>query len=156
MRVRYFAKDDFDRCLELGQMMHEESDFRVHPFCPDKVVTLATLCLSSENFVCFVAETDQDIVGMFVGLAGDHYFSEAKYASDMLLYVEPRYRGSSAAIRLMSAFEDWAVEQGCHEIRVGAATGIEPERSDRFFKGIGYTPSGIQYLKAIGPLSAAH
>lgn len=156
MKVRFFKESDFDQCLELGRMMHEESDFRVHPFNPERVGALATVCLTDERFVAIVAERNDRIVGMFVGLVGDHYFSDATYATDMLLYVHPQDRGSTAAIRLMSAFESWAVQKGCTELRVGAATGIDPEKTDRFFKGIGYSPCGIQYLKPIGPLNTPH
>lgn len=156
MNIRLFRESDLDQCLELGRIMHEESSFRVHPFVPERVAALATVCMTDSRFVAFVAERDGRIMGMFVGLIGDHYFSDATYATDMLLYVHPQDRGSTAAIRLMSTFEKWAVDKGCCEIRVGAATGIDPQKTDRFFRGIGYSQCGIQYLKRIGPLNTAH
>lgn len=155
MKVRAFTWDDYADCLELGRQMHAESDFSVHPFSEDKIAKLAGLCIENPDFAAFVAEKDGEIVGMMAGFKTDHYFSDVTYGSDLLLYIPPPHRGSSAALRLMSAFAGWAASVGCKELRVGAATGINPEVADRFFKGLGFQPAGVLYLKPLGPLNSA-
>jgi GNAT superfamily N-acetyltransferase len=156
MKIREFVPDDYDQAHALAVRMHEESTFSVFPFVSDQVEKIANSCLANDDLVALVAEMDGVLVGILVGFATEHFFSDARYASDLVIYVHPDYRGSTAAIRLMATFEGWARARGCVELRIGAATGINPEKTDRFYKGIGYRECGVQYSKTISPLSTSH
>lgn len=156
MRVRPFEMLDYEQTLMLARMMHEESTFSIHPFNEQAVQQLADACVSNPDMVALLAERDGEIVGFIVGFALEHFFSDARFASDLALYVHPAHRGSTAAIRLMANFEAWSRSRNCVELRMGAATGITPEKTDRFYQGLGYSITGTQYVKPISPLSGPH
>ena len=156
MKVRFYEAADFERVYGLAQQMHDESAFRVFPFQEEKAHTIAKMCIERDDFLMLVAERDQKIVGFFLGFRAEHFFSDATYASDLALYVDPPHRGSSAAVRLMATFEGWARHHRCAEMRIGAAAQINPAVADRLFKGLGFQPAGQLYTKTISPLSGPH
>lgn len=156
MKVRFYEPNDFERVYALAQQMHDESVFRIFPFREEKAHTIARMCCERDDFLMLVAEREAVIVGFFVGFRAEHFFSDSTYASDLALYVDPPFRGSSAAVRLMATFEGWARHHGCAELRIGAAAQINPAVADKLFKGLGFQPGGALYTKSISPLSGPH
>lgn len=152
MLVRRFEPQDLEECILLGAMMHEESVFRDQPFSRDRLAFLAHLCVTNQDYACFVAERNGQVIGLMVGLKGQHFFSDSKYAADLALYVEPRHRGSTAAIRLVIEFSKWAEASGCNEIRCGVTTGINDEVGGKIYKRFGFHDGGRLYVKKISPL----
>ncbi len=152
MLVRRFEPQDLEECILLGAMMHEESVFRDQPFSRDRLAFLAHLCVTNQDYACFVAERNGQVVGLMVGLKGQHFFSDSKYAADLALYVAPHHRGSTAAIRLVIEFSKWAEASGCDEIRCGVTTGINDEVGGKIYKRFGFHDGGRLYVKKISPL----
>jgi len=150
--VRRFEPQDLEECILLGAMMHEESVFRDQPFSRDRLAFLAHLCVTNQDYACFVAERNGQVVGLMVGLKGQHFFSDSKYAADLALYVAPHHRGSTAAIRLVIEFSKWAEASGCNEIRCGVTTGINDEVGGKIYKRFGFHDGGRLYVKKISPL----
>lgn len=156
MRARALHTSDVEACVDLARRMHEESDYRVHPFSEGKVERLLAKFLSMDVLFGTVCEDEAEIVGFMGGMVGEHYFSPVLYATDIALYVVPERRGSTAALRMMSLFHAWAAEQGATEIRCGVTTGINPATAERFYTRLGYEPSGTLYVKRLGALSTGH
>jgi len=152
MLVREFDSPDLHRCVEIGAMMHAESVYRIHPFSTERLEFLARLCLTNVDYVCLVAEHKSQIVGLMVGLAADNFFADSRYAADLALYVVPEHRGSTAAVRLVMAFMDWAKTRECQEIRCGITTGINDEVGAKIYKRFGFDYGGSLYVKQISPL----
>ncbi|MGL6086631.1 MAG: GNAT family N-acetyltransferase [Enterobacterales bacterium] len=96
-------------------------------------------------------QTNEDIVllaiedGQILGYlwAASHClapWSPVRVASDYLFYVVPRHRGSRAAIRLVRAYQEWAKEIECAEVRLSVASGIHHDRTEKLYQRLGFTP----------------
>jgi len=144
MKIRAMTKDDVEKCLELGQAMHEESYFSFLTFNKEKLLALWVSITDYPQMFCgFVAEEGDEIVGLFVGGVSPHWFSDDLFASDMALYVTPSHRGSSAAVRLLKAYDIWATESGAKVINLGISTNINQDRTQKLYHKLGYKDMGL-------------
>lgn len=99
---------------------------------------------------CFLIVFDnQKPVGFLWGFCCAMPWNPAKLAMDTLLYVEPEYRGSRAAFKLVQAWELWAREQGATSVQLSVASGIHEERTASFYQRMGYNHIGTEYRKEL-------
>ena len=147
-KVRRAVGADFPTMVTMGQDMRDESPrFSRLGYSPDRCLELlAGLSVSPQGLV-LVAEQDGVIVGMLLGLASRHFFSDDITASELVVYVAPEARGGSAAVKLIRQFEAWAVEQGAADIVLGVSTEVHADRTAQFYERLGYAPSGISLVK---------
>lgn len=67
--------------------------------------------ISSPNYVWFVAEENHKVVGIIAGFIGPHFMNPSKTClSEMLWWVLPERRNSSAGSRLFHAFMKYGEE----------------------------------------------
>ncbi|MEA1933717.1 MAG: GNAT family N-acetyltransferase [Thermodesulfobacteriota bacterium] len=146
MLIRPARNNDVDEIIEMGSRMHKDSNYAFLPYDHEKVRHLACYMINDPNTQCaLVAEERGLLIGMFAGYITDYYFCNSTIASDMILYVEPKYRGSSAAMRLIRTFRDWAIQKGVSEICLGTSTGVSPERTGNFYQKLGFVFVGGIY-----------
>jgi GNAT superfamily N-acetyltransferase len=144
MKIREMAHHDVDKVLELGQAMHEESYFSFLTFNREKLLKLWASIMDYPQMYCgLVAETDDEIIGLFVGGVSPHWFSDELFASDMALYVTPSHRGSSAGVRLLKAYDKWATESGAKVINLGISTNVNQDRTQKLYHKLGYKDTGL-------------
>lgn len=151
MRIREAHKPDADAVIALGRSMHAESPrFRALPFSEPQLRATFDALLESKDAVVYLAEPARGgIVGLLAGGVGSHYFSIARYAYDLALYVVPDWRGSSAAIRLVSRFEAFARERGAQEVVLGVSTGVDTARTLKFYERFGYVIHGGSAVRSL-------
>lgn len=104
--------------------------------------------LSVPTAVVFVAEA-KEIVGFICGALHEQFFTQQKFASDMALFVEDQHRGSSAAFRLIKAFENWAKEKGASHVWLGQSVGQNIDNTTSFYTRLGYTLAGVNTVKEL-------
>ena len=144
-RTRRATVEDIPAIIALGTQLHDVSPaFRGISIDAAKLDALARQLLASGQFLC-VAEHDGQIVGVMAGLCVGHWFSNSKACSDLLLYVLPAFRGTTAAYRLASAYLAWAKDAGAVQITVGvsAVEGEEQSRAVEFYRAMGFVPMGV-------------
>jgi GNAT superfamily N-acetyltransferase len=95
----------------------------------------------------FVAEQDASIVGVLIGSLHRFWFSDEGYASNMQFYVSRVARGRLIGVRLIQAFEEWAIRQGVIELRLSVDAAINDETAVRIFEAMGYEKSCASYTK---------
>jgi GNAT superfamily N-acetyltransferase len=105
--------------------------------------------MASPTGCIFVAERERILVGMMAGFVFEHFFGFDKIASDYVLYVSPAHRGGTLMVRLVKAFESWAIGLGADEIAVGVSTEVDPQRTVMLYERLGYRRSGFNVLKEI-------
>ena len=54
--------------------------------------------------------------------------------------------GGRVALKLVAAVRQWARERACRHVLVHATSGIEPARTDRFFRRCGFNVVGGNYV----------
>lgn len=70
-------------------------------------------------------------------------------ARDAILYVLPKYRGSTAALKLVKTFETWAKNRGASRIYLSQSTNIEPEKTALLYEKLGYKQVGALTCKEV-------
>ena len=147
--VRLGTPKDREAVLMLVERMHAESWFRRFRFDPSKIRYLYDTAMQSPDWVCFVAEQDSKVIGFYYGGITQHFFGPDTYACDLGLYVDRSYRGSTIGIRLLKAFEAWAMGKGVREICLGISTDIMADRTGELYKKLGYTSTAYTYRKCV-------
>ena len=131
-------------------MMHNESPrFRHFDFDSEKTAALIGNLITWEHATAFVALSDRQIVGMMGGFVAEHMFGPDKVASEVGLYVVPEHRGTTAAVRLLSAFEEWAARKGALDIVLGISTEVAADRTRHLYTRLGYVQSGYLMRKGV-------
>tara|TARA_B100002019_G_scaffold37390_2_gene31279 strand:- start:2717 stop:3169 length:453 start_codon:yes stop_codon:yes gene_type:complete len=145
MITRPAEPGDIKEIIELGYRMHQESHFKNLDFDPEKLKELVAQFIHMQ-FVQIAVHNNQ-IIGVFIGFITEYYFGKDLYASDLTYYVDKTLRGSAAAVKLFRDFETWAIKKGAKRINPATSTGINPERTKKFYEKMGYTMTGHTYNK---------
>lgn len=143
MKLRDATLDDVPALLALGQRMHAESPrFRQIEFDSDRLqMTLEQLLASPGGFI-MVGEQD-GIAGVMVAMATQHWCSRDVVASEMALYVEPEFRGTLLAARLIRRYVTWARDRGARLVTAGISTGVHVEETARLYEAVGMRRFGV-------------
>lgn len=102
--------------------------------------------INSDDEIVLVSIRDGAIQGFL--WAASHClgpWSPVRVSSDYLFYIDPAYRGTFTAARLVRAYKEWATELGCKEIRLSVASGIHHGRTSQLYSALGFVPFAITY-----------
>jgi len=152
--IRRATHDDLDQMVAMCEALHAESpEYRGQPFLQEKTrrslaMAIGPLLGRSVNHTV-VAEQDGVIVGMLAGYVTESFFCDVLFASDYVFYVSPAARGRMTAARLVRAFEAWARERGAAKVVPSISSGLEMDRTYRFYIALGYKPAGMMLSKEI-------
>ena len=151
--VRMETPEQQADCLELFRLGSEETRQAImKPFDEGfaKEVIRRYVSPDRDNLACFLAYTDDgECCGGICGYLTRSILSGRTMAFDDSFYVKRKWRGSSAAVRSLTAFERWAIANGADQVAVGVLSGIANERVGRFLEHIGYKAGGVQYIKVV-------
>jgi GNAT superfamily N-acetyltransferase len=110
--IRKLKSSDIAEVMILAKAMHEESPFyNRYPFSEEKITRLYEVFLQNPDWLCVVAELNEKIIGFLAVTIVPTFFGDARFVEDISFYVEPKYRGTSAALRLVRFVEEWAIMQ---------------------------------------------
>ncbi len=145
--VRDATLADIPAMVALGQLMHAESRYSFMAYDGEKVaITLKTLI--GTGFVR-VHERDGEIDGGMVGYMSEAWFSRAKVAAELALFMTPGKRGGMAAWYLLSEFSAWAENQGAQEITLAITTGVKVEETGRMYQRLGFEQVGGVFKRRV-------
>lgn len=149
--IRRMTPADVPAVMEMGRAMFAESPrYRDKGFNEAKLLQMFNYILGAEDHGFFVAESPDGLIGMALGILAPYFFSDEVYACELVVYVTPGRRGSSAAVRLVKALEEWAFSQGARELLLGVSTGIDDERAVCVYQKLGYTMAAHSLSKTAG------
>lgn len=99
--------------------------------------------------ICLLYELDGKPVGCIAGQVTPIPFLNRKVASECMWWVHPDYRGTTAGIDLLDAFEYWADLQGANFIQMMCMPDRTGKLLDRLYKKRGYRLTEITYTKEL-------
>lgn len=141
---------DLPRIGQLGKEYIDEVGFDTRfPLDLDYANLLFAMYINRRDSLVLVAVHKKRVVGFFMGAVATFPWSQAPIGMDNLLYIQPEYRGLAHGVRLIKRYEAWAREVGCKEAQLSTASGIEVERTCDLFERLGYTQTGIQFMKEL-------
>lgn len=144
--VRAATHLDLASIIALGKRMHAEAPALKHaPFDEGKVQFALSHALTSGCIL--VHETAEEIDGYFIGIVVERWFSRAKMACDLALYVRPDRRGGLIAWRLLDGYLFWCKTHGlpARDVQVSISTGAAVDATGRLFERLGFEPIGGNY-----------
>lgn len=150
MGIRLAALSDIPALVEAGSRMHALTRFRNQPFNAQKTAEAFASLIHHDKgrYVFFVAEgAEQRIVGALIGVLEKQIFSDAYTASVMHFDVLPEARMGGYGVRLLKAFEQWALNRKAFEIYFGINSDVEAGTLERFASRMGYRKVGGNYVK---------
>lgn len=134
---------DVHRIVEMGAIMHAESRHAGLTFDPDKMRRVVESLIDYKDGLAIVAERNGRVVGAFLGIAEEHFFSHDKFSFDLATFVDPACRGGFLAAALLKAYVKWAQGKGIACINAGVASGINHDVSIRLYERIGFARTGV-------------
>lgn len=152
MLIRKATLKDIPALIELGRTIHAESELSILSYDSEKLSqTLKDLVESKRETHCFFVAEDSErrLFGAFIGCVEEYFFSYSLVAHSIVLYVDPKWRGSPAAVKFIHAFRKWALNRDVAQICIGVATGVTIGRTDRFLKRLGFKMTGGNYALVV-------
>lgn len=131
--------------------MHNESSFKDIRYDKEKLQELGEMIVARpEVFFASVAEDENKVIlGMFVGVITEYYFSKDTMATDLLFYVDENKRGALACLKMFKEFELWAKRNNAKEVRPATSTGIQVQRTAKLYEHLGYEQTGHTFRKVL-------
>ena len=114
----------------------------------EDLANAARACM--QHGLLIVAEQDGEIIGMLLGIISSLWFARRTlWASELAWWVEPAARGGTAGIRLVTAFQDWAREQGAKVVAMSSLHLDHDTRVGNVLERMGFEQSEHTYIKRI-------
>lgn len=143
IEVRKGNGDEIVLICNLCELMHRESPvYRTLNFDWLRMRDLLLRAWAEDSFLLSVAISEGQIIGLFVGFISKTFFGHDTISEDVLVYVLPEHRRTSAAIQLVKSYEQWAKSNGVKKIRAGTTAGINTEKVVAFYERLGYSGIG--------------
>jgi hypothetical protein len=143
---------DFNRVKELSTNFFYASPYKNMPLDEVKQNELIFQLIDkhpSEGLIACLWVDDQ-IQGILAGTITEILFSHSTIASDVLWWVEPKFRGTKGSFLLLECFEYWAENiAGAEIIQMVALEDDSIEKISKFYKRRGYTPVERGFIKHI-------
>lgn len=86
--------------------------------------------------------------GFIVGCVTPYFLTpHLRVCSELAWYVEPEFRGSKVAIKLIREYEKEALSRGCDKINLVALESLTPDKVGNIYKKLGYNKLENHYIK---------
>jgi GNAT superfamily N-acetyltransferase len=150
IRIIPWSEADRGQLLSLFLRMHEESRYAFLPFDAARVESVLDSYMRETQRRCALAAvTGETVIGALAGYVTEYVFCSELVASDQIVYVVPRSRGTLAAVRLIEAFRRWASDRGAREIVLGITTGVDTRRTGELFERLGFEFAGGNFARRL-------
>ncbi len=145
--IRRAHISDRMRVLSMAKAFHAASGVPF-AFSPAKADALFRASLADDDRLCLVYVPDGIARGVLAAQASAHPFAPISFASEIIWWIDPAFRGPSA-MKMLAAYETWAGERGCHFAGI-VGLGSEPATANLYLRR-GYEPAETHFLKVLNP-----
>src|ERR1700710_2847381 len=104
--IRRAVESDKMRVLQMAKSFHAASGVPF-PFSAPMADLLFRASLVDADRVCLVYVPDGVARGVLAAQAANHQFAPVRLATEIMWWVDPDYRGTSA-MEMLAAYEEWA------------------------------------------------
>jgi GNAT superfamily N-acetyltransferase len=108
-----------------------------------------TALIESGAGIIFLLSSETRIAGALGGIAYPDLYSGDLIATEFFWFVREGSRGGG--LKLYRAFEQWARDRQCSQIRMVHLLDSMPEKLSRVYKHLGFVPAETHYVKALTP-----
>lgn len=115
------------------------------PFDAAHAAATAQEYIEASDKLCLALEVDGVLRGALAASASISPLVPARVAEELIFWIDPECRGR-AALKMISAYEQWARDQGC--IAIGLSALGDP-RVARLFRASGFALIENKFLKMV-------
>src|ERR1044071_7397961 len=159
-RDEYYRLESIDRGsikLKIRFLLDENEIVRLFPLAlaegknvgldtsklnPDKLWNTLRSCM--EHATIIVSEDEFSITGMMALCLVESYWSDDYTLTNLIYWVQPEYRKSTAGLSLLRAAREYAIERGL-EFNLHVESFEDLDRKDKFFQRYGFARCGGNY-----------
>lgn len=148
MEIEIAQEGHVPELVTLIRAMHAESGRFELPFSEARAKATFEAALADYKgvYCVLLARTSGgEAAGFLFGTITRPWFSDALIAHDHAFFVSPRWRGSSAALKLLRVFRRWAGKRSATVLNISQRAGVEMERFDRFMERQGFRAIGKNF-----------
>lgn len=150
IRIIPWSEADRGQLVRLFRRMHGESRYAFLPFDVAKVESVLESYMGEPQRRCgLAAVTGETVIGAVAGYVTEYAFCSELVATDQIVYVAPRSRGTLAAVRLIDTFRRWARSLGAREVVLGITTGVDMRRTGELFERLGFEFAGGNFVQRL-------
>jgi GNAT superfamily N-acetyltransferase len=147
LNVRAATTEDMDDIVAMGLDMYEESPYADLKAASEDSFRLYAADLIAHHYFLLALKNDE-VIGMAASyIAPLPVNMDILVASEVVFYVKPEHRGTSAAVRLAIALEDAVRQQEDVDVYTFSAMTSSPPVVDKLFRRLGYQPIETAYIK---------
>lgn len=117
------------------------------PFSAPHASLCVDACIAGGDYAAFVYEKDGKARGVLGSYSGVHVYAPCQIANEIMFWIDPEYRGGSAAVKLIRAYEAWAKSRGCMVCEL-VGLGNDPSVGNLYAR-LGYSPAEKHFLKVL-------
>lgn len=121
------------------------------PFSAPHAAALFDAQLSRADRLCLVYAPASQPQGVLMASVQEHPFAAIRYAAEVVWWIDPSARGSSAS-RMLAAYEAWAASVGAQFVQMAALASFP--RAGVIYERRGYHPAETHYLKPVAASAA--
>lgn len=149
--LKIAKQEDFQTIKDMAMKFFKYSPYENFPSNLELVDLYIKSFLEDNPFKIVVMDVDLqgNTTGFIAFEYGAYLFSPVGCGIEKALWVEPQYRQSNIAEKLLEAFEEWAKELKCSILQLSSLETKEAKMLDKFYKKKGYVKVENTYLKEL-------
>ncbi len=150
-RIRVADIPDIKEIYVLAKELHEQSIYSKIKDDEAKFKLLVAGMMGQKlGIVLVIVDDDDKPQGFLLGVTQELFFSRAKMATDIAIYVRPEYR--KMAPQMITEFIKWAESKPrMVQITLGISSGVgDSVRIGQFYEHLGFQNTGGIYVKLVG------
>jgi GNAT superfamily N-acetyltransferase len=119
----------------------------VFPFDPIYAERMFLRYLAGGPLLALVHDVDGVAQGILLAHSFEHEFGPVWLAQERVWWIDPAHRGGTAAVKMLTAYHDWARSKGCKFAGMGGM-GADPAVGG-LYERCGYQPAETHFLKPL-------
>jgi len=151
MLVRKATEADLDKYVTLAQAFHAASPMHgVVEFDREGYGQFYLSSLQNESIGVWLAELDNEIVGISGAIAYPLYFSpSAIVVQELWWWLTPDARGSGAGAAMFKQIEAWAKERSASALFMIALEDDRAQKMEKLYSRAGFRPMERTFIKEV-------
>lgn len=142
--IRFGTHSDIPAMLDIGRQVIAEAKTLNCELDTELAAKTIRQALNHRKHAVFVAEKAGIVVGFFIAMQDQFWFSKSHYATDLAFCVAPEHRDQ--AVWLLRRFIRWCQEHRISHIQLGLSTGLDTEgRTGQLYEAHGLKLAGGIY-----------
>ena len=149
--IRLATVEDIPQMIPLAERFFAASGLsQWFRFDPESFANTVDGLIGSPAGIVLIAKAGDECVGMVAALAYQCWFDSAhRTAQELFWWVEPEHRQGSTGAQLWRRLEEWAQQNECRTMEMGALEALRPEALGKKYARLGYGPKERIFVKSL-------